>query len=97
MPNQAEWTPLPTPEERAAQLRVEERATTRDIRRGYVQAILGCVAWLVAGLGLVGWALHTTDPAWGEIAFLSGLIVGYAGITFTLARFYLRGEEAGWW
>lgn len=97
MPNQAEWAARPTPDERAAQLLAEEKATTRDIRRAYVWAILGCVSWLVVGLALMGWAFHTTDRQWGQIAFLGGLVLGYAGMTYTLARFYVRGEQSGWW
>ena len=45
----------------------------------------------------MGWGLHTKDPGLGEIAVLGGLLVGYTGIVVTLARYYLRGEEAGWW
>ena len=37
-----------------------------------------------------------TTTALGQIAFLSGLILGYAGIVRTLARDYFRGERAGW-
>ena len=53
--------------------------------------------WFVAGLASIGWAIHTTDPGWARIAFLSGLVIGYTGIVVTLARYYLEGEKAGWW
>lgn len=46
---------------------------------------------------LMAMALHTTDRDLGQIAFLSGLIVGYAGIVVTFARYYLRGQNQGWW
>lgn len=93
----ASWASDPTPEERAAQLERDEALTTRDIRRAFVAAIAGCFFWLIVGLGLIGWALHTTDAANGQIALLAGLIIGYAGMTVTLARYYLKGEESGWW
>ena len=93
----ATWTRIPTPEERAAQLAEYERLTTRDIRRAFGLAIGACLFWMLLGLLLMGWALHTTDREYGEIAFFGGLIVGYSGIVVTLAKYYLRGEQAGWW
>jgi hypothetical protein len=41
--------------------------------------------------------LHTTDPDFGQIAFLGGLIVGYAGIIVSFAQYYRRGQDQGWW
>ena len=96
-PSKATWARIPTPEERAAELEHSERLTTRDIRRAFVLAIVGCLFWLSVGLGLVGWALHTTDRDDGQIAFVGGLLVGYTGMFVTLARYYLRGERSGWW
>lgn len=90
-------TPIPTPEERAAELARDEYLTGREIRRAFALTIIGCFFWLAAGLGLVGWAFHTNDAGLGQILFLSGLIVGYSGMAVTLARFYLRGERSGWW
>ena len=46
---------------------------------------------------LMGWGLHTTDPELGAIAFLGGLLLAYVGIVVTLARYFLLGEESGWW
>lgn len=86
-----------TPEERAAEVARTEQLTTRDVRRSFLFAIGGCVFWLVIGLASIGLAIHTTDPGWGRIAFVAGLIVGYTGIVVTLARYYLKGERAGWW
>ena len=97
MTNSTRWAKPPTPDERAAQLLAEERATTSDVRRAFVIAILGCFWWMIVGMALMGWAFHTTDKQTGQIAFLGGLVVGYTGLTVTLARFYLRGERHGWW
>jgi hypothetical protein len=93
----AKQSPPLSLKQRAAQLAEEERLTTGDVRRAFIKALLGCAASVLVALGLIGWALHTTDPGWGQIAFLSGLIIGYGGIVITLARYYLRGEEQGWW
>src|SRR5690349_21028716 len=86
-----------TPQERAAERARAEELTTRDVRRSFLLAIGGCVLWLVIGLASIGLAIHTTDPGWGRIAFLAGLVAGYTGIVVTLARYYLKGERAGWW
>jgi len=88
---------VPTPQERASELARAEELTTRDVRRSFALAIGSCIFWLVAGLASIGWAIHTTDSGWARIAFLTGLLVGYAGIVVTLARYYLKGEKAGWW
>lgn len=88
---------LPTPEERAAEVARAEELTARDVRRSFLFAIGGCVFWLVVGLASIGWAIHTTDPGWGRIALLAGLVVGYSGMVVTFTRYYLKGEKAGWW
>jgi len=92
-----DWARVPSPEERAHQLAEEERLVRRDIRRAFALTIGGCFFSLLIGLALVGWAFHTTDPGLGQIAFLSGLILGYTGIVVSLARYYLHGERSGWW
>ena len=86
-----------TPQERAAELARGERAVSRDVRRAFVLVLLGCVLSLLLGLLLMGWAVYTTDPQLGQIAFFGGLLVGYSGIVVSLAQYYLRGERAGWW
>ena len=95
--SKATWARIPSPEERAAELAHYERLTTRDIRRAFVMALGSCLFWLSVGLVLMGLALHTTDRAFGHIAFLGGLLAGYTGMVVTLARYYLRGERSGWW
>jgi hypothetical protein len=87
----------PTPAERAAELAEDERAVRREIRHAVVWTLGGCLCSLGVALGLMGWAVHTTDPGSGQIALLGGLIVGYGGIAISVARFYLHGERAGWW
>jgi len=91
------WARPLTPSERAAELARDERFVTRDARRALGLTLLGCAIWLLVGLVLMGWGMHSTDSGSGEIAFIGGLLVGYTGIVVTLATCYLRGEEAGWW
>ena len=94
---QAPSARLPTPDERAAALAEDERITRREVRRAFVRTLGSCLLSLGLGVGLMGWGVHTTDPGYGRIALLGGLIVGYAGIAISLARYYLKGERAGWW
>ena len=91
------WASAPTPEERAAELARVERLVAHDKRRAFLLTLVACVFWAAVGLTLIAWALHTTDVANGQIAFWSGLLAGYSGIAFTLARYYLKGESEGWW
>src|SRR3712207_8562431 len=49
-----------------------------------------CVGWMLLGLYLLGWSAHTSDEHYGRIAFYSGVIVGNAGILYTLLA---RSEE----
>jgi hypothetical protein len=93
----ARWAKEPTPSERAAELAEQERLTSRDIRHAFLQTIGGCFLSLATGLSCIGYGLHTMDPAFGQIAFLGGLLVGYVGITVSLALYYLKGERSGWW
>jgi hypothetical protein len=86
-----------TSAERAAELTEDERVTRREVRRAFVWTLGGCLLSLGVALGLMGWGVYTKDPAFGQIALLGGLIVGYGGIAISIARFYLRGEHAGWW
>jgi hypothetical protein len=91
------WRGIPSPEQRAAQLAVEEREVLRLGRWAYFRALLGCLVSLLSGLALMGWSMHTTNQRWAGTAFWGGLLVGYGGITVVLARLYRSGEESGWW
>ena len=90
-------TRAPMPEERAAELARVERLLVRDMRRAFLLTLVACVSWLGVGLALMAWAVHTTNVANGLIAFWSGLLAGYSGIAITLARYYLKGKNEGWW
>lgn len=72
-----------------------ELETDRARRRELVRAGALCVAWMLLGLYLLGWAMHTTDYTYGRIAFYSGVIVGNCGIIFTLLNTHRRLEKHG--
>ena len=65
--SKALWARIPTPTERAPELARYEQLTNRDIRRAFVLTIGGCFIWVTAGLALMAWGLHTTDPGRGEL------------------------------
>ena len=67
----------------------------RGRRRRTALRVTGCVGSLLAGLALMGLALHLTDPAWARIAFLSGLLVGNGGVLVTLLVSYERSRRDG--
>ena len=84
--------------EEMARRRTEEavearRVTTRDLAWTAAQ----CVLWVILGLFLIGWSLHTTDAVLGAAAFYSGLGVGNAGWVFSVLAAYARGEKRGDW
>jgi hypothetical protein len=72
-----------------------ELETERARRRELVRAAALCVAWMLLGLYLLGWSMHTTDFAYGRIAFYGGVIVGNAGIIYTLLNTHRRLEKRG--
>ena len=76
---------------RAAAEGVAERARQREL----VRTGLLCITWMMIGLYLLGWSMHTSDEHYGRIAFYSGVIVGNAGILYTLLNCYRRLEKRG--
>jgi hypothetical protein len=89
--------PLPRElrEEMARAREAAEVATERARRVELVRAGALCVVWTLIGLYFLGWSMHTSDEHFGRIAFYSGLIVGNAGILFTLLNCYHRLEKRG--
>jgi hypothetical protein len=84
--------------ERIAQERATaEREATRISRRALFRASAECLIGAAIGAVIIGAGWHTTDPDWGHICVLAGLIVGYGGITWALARAYRAGEARGDW
>jgi hypothetical protein len=69
------------------------RATRRDLAWTAMQ----CVRWVLLGLFLLGWSIHTTDMVLGRAAFYAGLGIGNGGWLFTVLAAYVRGEKRGDW
>ena len=82
-------------EEVGRQREVAEFEARRGVRRTLVRCGALSVGWMLLGLYLLGWSVHTTDEHYGRIAFYSGVIVGNAGILYTLLATYRRLEKRG--
>ena len=92
---------MPLPEEirnAMAERRLAESAEA-DRERLYdlLWSSLHCVLWAAAGLFCIMWSAHTTDLAYGRIAFFGGIGLGNGGIIFTILGAYRRGEQRGDW
>jgi hypothetical protein len=84
-----------TPEERAAQLAEDERGFRR---RRVVRALwraLGFFGSCALGLVFVAFAFRTSDPEWGQIFLLTGVLVGNVGIMLTLFLAWRRAQRDG--
>ncbi len=90
---------MPLPQEIQQELerkrREEHEQAERDTFRAHVRTALACVAWSAVGLALMGLGLHTSDPDLGQVAWKGGMVVGYAGILFTLIRAHGRAKDRG--
>ncbi len=90
---------MPLPEHLQQELErkraTEHEQAERDSFWAWVRTALTCVAWSALGLLCMGWGLHTTDQDLGEIAWRGGMIVGYAGIVFTLVRAFAKAKARG--
>lgn len=84
-----------TPAERAAELSRTEREAERDRLLDLLRSSLECFFWSAVGLVMIGWAFHTTDPGWGQIAFYGGLVVGNGGILYSLLAARGRAIDRG--
>jgi len=73
----------------------EHELANRDTWRAHVRTAVMCVVWSCAGVLCMAWGLHTTDQQLGQIAMKGGMIVGYAGILFTLVRAHLKAKDRG--
>lgn len=79
----------------AQQREAAESETRRAVRWALVRCGVACIGWMLAGLYLIGWALHTTDEHYGRISYYGGVIVGNAGILYSLLATYRRLEQRG--
>lgn len=72
-------------------------ASDRDRWKDFGRTALECVLWSCMGIACIGWALHTTDMAYGKAAFYAGIAIGNGGVIFSLLAAYRRGEARGDW
>jgi len=90
---------MPLPQEIQEELerkrREEHLQAERDAFWAHVRTALMCVGWSVVGLAFMGWGLHTNDPDLGQMAWKGGMVVGYAGILFTLIRAHSKAKDRG--
>jgi hypothetical protein len=82
-------------EDIARQREAAELEASRAVRWALVRCAFTCLGWMLAGLYLIGWALHTTDEGYGRVAYYGGVIVGNAGILYTLLATYRQLERRG--
>jgi hypothetical protein len=74
-----------------------EREVSRKYRRELLRVCLELITCSFVGVLFLGWAFHVSDRDIGQILMLSGFIVAYSGMLWSLARAYLRGEARGDW
>ena len=90
---------MPLPQEIQEELerkrREEHVQAERDSLWAHVRTALACVAWSAVGLAFMAWGLHTSDPELGQVAWRGGIVVGYAGILFTLIRAHAKAKDRG--
>lgn len=73
------------------------RSADRERLRDLLRSSLWCLGWGALGMLCVAWSVHTTDVAYGKMAFFGGLGIGNGGVIFTLLAAYRRGEARGDW
>jgi hypothetical protein len=81
----------------AARAEAANAQANSDRRRDLAITALACLGWSALGIFCILWSAHTTDYTYGTIAFYGGAGIGNAGIIFSLAGAYRRGEKRGDW
>ena len=84
-------------EQIAAQSRAAESRARWDTRLDLAGTAVVCMLCSAAGIGLIGFAIHTTDVWIGRASFWGGVALGNSGVIFTLLAAYRRGERRGDW
>jgi hypothetical protein len=74
-----------------------ERSARRATRRDMLRTMGHLAFWVVCGLGLFGFAFHTTDHAVGMMFWWAAHAVWIGGVTTALLAAYRRGEQRGDW
>ncbi len=58
-----------------------------------VRGALQCFGWCAAGLACIAWATHSTDVPRAQAVFALGLVVGNAGVVWTIFRVWLALDQ----
>jgi hypothetical protein len=84
-------------EEMHAKREAEHHDAERDRFWSMIRSSVMCLVWAALGLVCYAFAFHTTDAGYGEIYKWGAFVVTYGGVSYTLARAYLKGERRGDW
>lgn len=76
---------------RAAELAAVERMIWRE----RLVVLLLVMAWQVAGLGFMVWAMASRDPVRAQGMWVLGPAIGWVGAGLTLLAYYVRLNERG--
>lgn len=91
---------MPLPREIVEQMGEQRLAAqlqaARDRRRLWLRTAILCVFWLLLGLSLLAWSMHTTAPFYGRLAFWAGLGIGDGAPLLTVVRAWRVAERRGW-
>jgi hypothetical protein len=74
-----------------------ERESRRIALRDLLRASLQCAGFCVLGLAIMFFAFHVNELLLGRVFFWGGLVVGYAGMSYTILSAYRRGIQRGDW
>jgi hypothetical protein len=75
----------------------QHRSAQAETRRDMLRTCMHVAFWTLAGMGLSGFALHSTDRDVGMVFWIGGRLVWVAGVGFSLLAAYRRGERRGDW
>ena len=74
-----------------------EREASRDTMRAWFRAAGEIILWTLAGLGCLGFALHTFDFQLGRVVWWMGCVLWIGGVSAAVLSAYRRGQERGDW
>jgi len=79
----------------------EREQAGRDAEREYrwelVRVCAAMFGWMLVGSVTAGFGFRTHDADTGMIYMYAGMVINCAGVVWTIARAYRRGEERGDW
>jgi len=76
---------------------IASRQADRDQRLALLRVCAEMITWTIAGVTIAGFAFRVSDYQAGMALLYAGMIVNIAGVAFSIARAYIRGERRGDW